>query len=175
MRVTLLAAQSLDGFITKHDQAGTDFTSEADKLHFRKALGGFDCSVMGGETYRVARDFLRTRLSTQRCRVVLTRSPEAYAAEAVPGQLEFSNVGAATLVKDLAARGFQHCALLGGAQLHGLFFQAGLVDELWITVEPLLFGQGTPLLAKRVDVRLSLLSSEKLSADTLLLKYRVQR
>jgi riboflavin biosynthesis pyrimidine reductase len=57
-----------------------------------------------------------------------------------------------------------------------LFLAAGLVDEIWLTVEPLLFGGGTPLLAARVDVRLELLASEKLNAaGTLLLRYRVVR
>jgi dihydrofolate reductase len=50
------------------------------------------------------------------------------------------------------------------------------VDEIWLTVEPLLFGGGTPLLAARVDVRLALLASERLNAaGTLLLRYRVVR
>jgi riboflavin biosynthesis pyrimidine reductase len=57
-----------------------------------------------------------------------------------------------------------------------LFFAAGLVDEIWLTVEPILFGGGTPLLVARVDVRLELLASEKLNAaGTLLLRYRVAR
>jgi hypothetical protein len=51
MRVTLIAVQSLDGFITKHATPGSDFASLADQVHLRSALAGFDCSVMGAETY----------------------------------------------------------------------------------------------------------------------------
>jgi len=79
------------------------------------------------------------------------------------------------LAAGLQARGFQRCALLGGSHVHSLFFEAGLVDEVWLTVEPVLFGGGTPLLARRADLRLELLAAEKLGAHALLLKYRVPR
>jgi riboflavin biosynthesis pyrimidine reductase len=50
-----------------------------------------------------------------------------------------------------------------------------LVDEVWLTVEPVLFGGGTPLLARRAEVGLVLQATEKLGANTLLLHYRVVR
>ncbi|HZP59561.1 MAG TPA: dihydrofolate reductase family protein [Opitutaceae bacterium] len=177
MHVTLLTAQSLDGFITRHDQAGSSFTSPEDKTHFRAALAGFDCGVMGGVTYRGAREWIRAHVAApERLCLVLTRDPAAYASEARAGELEFSAAAPKKIIAGLEARGRRRCALLGGGQVHGLFFAAGLVDELWLTVEPVLFGQGTPLLAGTVDVRLELLTLEKLNAGgTLLLHYRVAR
>jgi dihydrofolate reductase len=174
MHVTLLTAQSLDGFITRHDVPGSGFASPEDQKHFHAALADFDCSVMGGVSYRGARDLICTQPMAKRLRLVLTRQPAEYAAEARPGLLEFSNETPEKLLSGLGARGYARCALLGGAQMHSLFFAARLVDEIWITVEPLLFGGGTPLLTARADVRLELLASEKLNATgTLLLRYRV--
>ncbi len=175
MRVTLIAAQSLDGFITKHDTPGSYFASPADQAHLRNALAGFDCSVMGAETYRVARTQIRERLTSPRLRTILTRSPQAFAADTLPGLLEFSSASPAQLLSALSARGLRRCALLGGAQIHSLLLNARLIDELWLTVEPVLFGRGTPLLAQATDTRLRLLTEEKLAADTLLLKYEVLR
>jgi len=105
----------------------------------------------------------------------MTRSSERYAVEAIPGALEFTSAAPRALAAELRARGFQRCALLGGSHMHSLFFEAGLVDEVWLTVEPVLFGGGTPLLARRADLRLELLAAEKLGAHALLLKYRVPR
>ncbi len=175
MRIVLIAAQSLDGFITRHGEPGTAFTSPEDKAYFRAAVAGFDVGIIGGETYRVSRDFIRTSLPGRLLRVVLTRAPERYAAEALPGALEFTNAAPAELVAGLRTRGFKQCALLGGSHAHSLFLEAGLTDEIWLTVEPALFGGGTPLLARRIDVRLELLATEKLGAATLLLKYQVRR
>jgi dihydrofolate reductase len=176
MHVTLLTAQSLDGFITRHDTAGSGFASPEDQKHFHAALAGFDCSVMGGVTYREARDLICAQPVAKRLRVVLTRTPADYAAQARPASLEFTNDAPRKLLAGLSARGFTRCALLGGAQVHSLFFAAGLVDEIWLTVEPILFGGGTPLLAACVDVGLELLTGEKLNgAGALLLRYRVRR
>lgn len=175
MRLTLIAAQSLDGFITRHDTPGSAFASEADRVWFRETLRGFDCCLMGGETYRTARELIRTSLMPERLRVVLTRSPDGFAEDAIPGKLEFASTPPAQLVGALGARGFRRCAILGGSQIHSLFLEANLVDEFWLTVEPLLFGGGTPLLARRTSTRLKLLARENLSSDTLLLKYRIEK
>jgi dihydrofolate reductase len=130
---------------------------------------------MGGETYRTARETIRAGLMPERLRLVLTRTPEAFANDSVPGKLEFTDTPPLQLVAELRQRGLQRCAILGGAQIHSLFLEAGLVDELWLTLEPLLFGNGTPLLARRTSSQLTLLSSEKLAPSTLLLKYRVEK
>ena len=141
MQLVLIAAQSLDGFITRHDEPGTAFTSPADQTHFRTVLQNFDCSVMGAETYRVARNFIRARLTPTRRRIVVTR-----------------------------------CAVLGGATLHDWFLAASLVDELWLTLEPRLFGQGTPFLREAHDLTLSLIDVQTLGASgTLLVRYRAHR
>jgi dihydrofolate reductase len=176
MHVILIAAQSLDGFITRPDAPGSGFASAEDQKHFHAALTGFDCSVMGGVTYRGSRDLICAQPMAKRLRVVLTHTPANYNEQAQPGSLEFSNDTPEKLLAGLRARGFARCALLGGAQVHSLFFSARLVDEIWLTVEPMLFGGGTPLLATATDVRLELLESEKLNAaGTLLLRYRVVR
>lgn len=178
MQLILLAAQSLDGFITRHDEPGTTFTSSADQAHFRAALRNFDCSIMGGETYRVSRDFIRAHLTPTRRRIVVTRDPTRYATEAVAGQLEFTAAtsGPAALCATLAAEGHQRCALLGGATLHDWFLAAGRVDELWLTLEPRLFGRGTPFLREAHDLALSLIDVQTLGENgTLLVRYRAPR
>ncbi len=175
MRVTLIAVQSLDGFITRHDEPGAGFASAADQEHFRAVLQEFDCGIVGRTTYDQMRASGKYRPNPARRRVVLTRTPEKFAAGAVPGALEFTDAPPAAIVARLRAEGCRACALLGGAQAHSLFFAAGLVDELWLTVEARLFGGGTPLLSARADVRLRLLAHEPLGDEVMLLKYAVVR
>jgi dihydrofolate reductase len=175
MRVTLIAVQSLDGFITRHNESGAGFASAADQAHFRTVLREYDCGVVGRATYDQMRAGGRFTPSPTRRRVVLTRSPEQFAAQAVPGALEFTAAPPAEIVARLRSEGCRACALLGGAQVDSLFFDAGLVDELWLTVEARLFGGGTPLLAAQADVRLHLVTHEQLGDHVLLLKYAVVR
>jgi dihydrofolate reductase len=158
MEIVLIAAQSLDGFITRHDTPGAGFTSAEDKAWFPGVLREFDANRKPG-----------------RRRVVLTRQPEAFAEDAMAGILEFTAESPAALVQRLAAAGHRRCALLGGGEIHRLFLAAGLVDQLWITVEPRLFGSGTPLVGGRVDIALTWLSTQSLGASTQLLRYAVRR
>lgn len=177
MEVILVAVQSIDGFITQHEVAGTAFASPEDQRHFHRILQDFDCSVMGAETYRVVQTSIRERLSPARLRIVMTRRPADFAADASPGQLEFTDVGASRVVDLLRRRGKRRCALLGGGIINGFFLAAGLVDELLLTIEPRLFGSGTALCDHRVDRHLELLSCNPISpgSHTLLARYRLLR
>ena len=69
----------------------------------------------------------------------------------------------------------KHCALLGGGEINGLFLSAGVVDELWVTLEPCLLGAGQPLVAGQVRVALQLKETRPLGRDVLLMKYAVVR
>jgi len=175
MHVTLIAAQSVDGFITRHSEPGSRFTSPADKIHFSQALRQFDCRVMGAGTYRATRELARRATAGESIQFVVTRDPASFAAEAVPDRLEFTDLPPREILRELEKRGRQRCALIGGSQVHSLFLKAGCVDELWLTLEARLFGGGTSLLSEETDVSLKLLSHELLSPDTLLLKYQVIR
>jgi dihydrofolate reductase len=175
MRVVLIAAQSLDGFLAKHDRPGTDFTSAADRQWFPACLRSFDVCVMGSATWRAARDQILAAPYSGRRRIVMTRDPAVFATDLQPGRLEFTGETAAALAARLRMEGVEQCALLGGGVVNGLFLSAGLVDELWVTVEPLIFGQGRPIAEGRIDVAMTLAEVTRLGRDTLLLKYSVKR
>ncbi len=177
MHVVLLAAQSLDGRITRRGLAGDAFTSAADKAHFRTALRACDACVMGAATYEESKDRLRPDVLPGLRRVVRTRNPAARAAEAVVGVLEFSAETPAEIVARLRADGRRRCALLGGGQTNGDFLKAGLVDEVCVTVESWIFQSGTPLSADvGVEVELELLEAKVLAAGgPVLLCYAVKK
>jgi dihydrofolate reductase len=71
--------------------------------------------------------------------------------------------------------GCKSVMLAGGSRVSSDFLRAGLVNELYITFEPMVFGRGTPLLApKELAVKLALRSVERLNpGGTLLARYTV--
>lgn len=168
----LIAAQSLDGFIARSNQAGTDFCSDADASFLRKALKDFDSLIMGRKTY----DTLRTRIlkaDTRRyLRKIVTRTPVDYSHDSRPESVEFTNSPPIETLKELNKRGRKKTALLGGGEIYSAYLSSGLVDEIWITIEPLLFGAGTPLFSNQKELKLELISSSQLSSSTVLLKYK---
>lgn len=173
VRVTMIAVQSVDGFITNGDEPGAaGFASRADQRRFRQLLAATDCSVFGAGTYRAERDLLRRGLTPARRRVVLSRRPETFAADVVAGELEFTAESPRDLLDRLAAEGLQHCSLLGGAQVYGVFLAAGLVDELCLSIEPWLFGSGARLADLAGPVALRLAGVEQIGPDTLFVRYQ---
>ncbi len=172
MKVVLIAAVSLDGFITRHDKPGSGFTSEADKRYLRDILNRFDACIVGAESFRVSRNWMLSRLMPDKLRVAVTRTPEAFADVADPDSFEFTSQSPRAIVEDLRTRGHHLCALLGGGRIYSLFLQARCVDELWVTLEARLFGSGTPFCPGQFDFPLELLSHDSLDRNTLLLKYR---
>jgi dihydrofolate reductase len=171
-QLILVAVQSIDGYLTRHDQPGAaSFASEADQVHFRALMRTVDSALFGGSTYRADRAHIRPDLRPDLLRVVWTREPAAFAGEEVPGQLEFSAAEPAELLTDLARRGRRRCALVGGEAMIGRFLADDLVDELQLTVEPYMFGSGRRLNATTVDLAFELADVVRLSERTLLLRY----
>ena len=185
MQVVLIAAQSLDGWITRHRIAGDAFASEADKVHFRDAVRGCDACVMGGATYDLSKGRMRPQSFPGLRRVVWTRSPEARAADAIPGVLEFTRESPRATAERLRADGRKRCAVLGGGTVNAAWLAEGLVDEVCVTVESRIFGFGTALAGAApgaaspgpaLDVALELLEARTLAAGgPVLLRYAIKR
>jgi dihydrofolate reductase len=167
-----IVVMSLDGRLTHHGNPGTGFASAADHAFFRAALQTFDSSLCGRRTYEAGRESILGARSGPRLQMVLTTAPQRFAADARAGRLEFRNTDTKTALGELKGRGRTRCALLGGSRLYTEACAHRLLDELWITIEPRAFGQGTPMFEGAVDYAFDLLGSERLSAHTVLLKYR---
>jgi dihydrofolate reductase len=174
MKMTLVAVVSADGKLTQGDDATIyQWTSPEDKSHFLGLVEQSPLIIMGRKTYEAARPVMKLKPET--LRVVLTTQPEAFAAEVIPCQLEFSSSEPEALVKDLTAKGYTEALLVGGSGANAAFLQAGLVTDILITIEPWAFGRGVPLiehLPSQVDLRL--ISVARLNeAGTLLLQYQL--
>jgi len=167
--VTLIAALSLDGKLTKHDEAGSDFASAADRRFFDDAVRSFPCRIFGRSTYDVIRDRGFSELAPGHRRIVLTRNPERYRDDR---DIEFSDEDVPKLLNRLHKEGIERIALLGGAETHRRFLEVDAVDRLWITFEPLLFGTGLPLTTGRLDLRFVHEDTLEIGDSAVVLKYR---
>ena len=174
MKITMVMLMSLDGKTTRGNEADVRaWASAEDQAYFTSLIQQSRLIIMGRETYDAVKTHIR--LSSDKLRVVLTRRPELYESKAVAGQLEFSTDTPTELMQKLEKRGFQELLLLGGSTTNAAFFQVELVDELYLTIEPTMFGSGKSLVHEQVsDISLQLISVKQLNErGTLLLIYKI--
>ena len=167
MKVIFFVAMTANGKIAHTSDELVDWTSKEDKEFFREETKKCGVMIMGGATYRTIGRPLPGRLN-----VVMTRTPDI--SKNQEGLLEFTDKPPAALLEDLGARGFENIAVTGGAQIFAQFLEAGLCDELAITIEPKVFGRGINLFADMSrDFSLELLETRNLNPHVVLLRYAI--
>ncbi|MBF6614019.1 MAG: dihydrofolate reductase [Chloroflexi bacterium] len=166
MKIMLLAAVTIDGKIARNETHFVDWSSREDKKIFFAASKRAGVIVLGHNTYKTLPAPLPGRLH-----VVLSTTIEDKVSQ--PGLIEFTNLPPEEIVRDLEARGYTEAVLTGGAQINALFLKSGLVDEIWLTVEPLIFGVGLDLFrGVQFDQRARLIHVEQLNdSGTVHLRY----
>jgi len=172
IRATIIAAQSLDGCITRHDEPGTDFCSEQDQRFFHEALEEFDSMIMGRATFEGSRKAILTSQSRRWLRKIVTHRPADWTRLERKESIEFTRQTVEKILHELESRGRQACAILGGESIYEQALQRPEVEQLWITVEAQGFGQGKRLAASPIHETFQLESLERLGPQTALLRFR---
>lgn len=166
MKLILLMAQTLDGKIGRDADHFPDWTGSADKRFFARRSREAGVVIMGSRTY----DTLGRPLPGRR-NVVMSRDP---ARVGRPPDLVFTADLPRTVLDRLAAEGYTEAILAGGARINTLFAAAGLVDEILVTVSPLVFGTGLSLFDAPLDLHLEPLSVDWPDPELVVLHYRVR-
>lgn len=172
MRTVLIAAITLDGKIAKHEAHAVDWTSKEDKRFFKEETEKAGVVIVGSRTYQMLGKPLKNRLT-----VVMTRSPHRYQERETSNVLEFKNAPPRAILDELEKRGFERAIIGGGAEIYSLFLSEGLVDELYLTIAPKIFGSGVNLFGEiELDHQsLTLTEIKRLGSDEVLVKYTIQK
>lgn len=177
--------QSIDGKITKWEdvQDVSTWASPEDQELFLSMIAKHKVLIMGRKSYEAVKDKLlapprgqgSARREDIRIRIVMTRHSEEYKENEIEGKLEFTKETPQELVTRLKKEGHTEILLVGGSAIYTSFLKAGLVTDLYITVEPRIFGKGKMLVSdEELDVILNLEEVKKINnAGTLLLHYKV--
>lgn len=164
MNVFIIAAISADGFIARGNTELADWTSKEDKKVFVELTKRAGVMVFGGTTFRTFNRALPGRRNIVYSRTTID----------VEG-VETTQETPAELIERLAAEGHDEVAICGGSAIYDMFLQAGVVDEIYLTIVPTVFGTGVPLFKTPVVQELYLKSQRNLNDDVLLLQYGVKK
>jgi dihydrofolate reductase len=161
-----MAAVTIDGKIARHEHHLVDWSSKEDKKLFMQTSKRAGVVILGNNTYETFPSPLPGRLH-----IVLTTNLADKQNRS--GEIEFTDRSPAEIVAALESRGYTEAVLTGGAQVNALFLAANMVDEIWLTVEPYIFGVGLDLFrGVPFDLRATLLEVRQLNeGGSVLLRY----
>ncbi len=161
MHVFIIAAVTADGFIAKDEKHSAFWTSKDDKKRFVELTKRAGVVVMGSNTYATLPRPLKERVN-----IVYSKSKTFEGAET-------THKSPIDLIQELESRGFKEVAICGGSQIYTMFMKAGVVNRIFLTVEPLVFGKGISLFSEPLNHPLTLVSAGQGENGSLLLEYTV--
>lgn len=168
-------ATSLDGLIADPDGGFSAFTAQGDHVDaYLNEIKGFGAVIMGRKTYAIAHDMGVTDpypMIPQALVVstTMTAPPDP--------RVELVATDVVGRVGQLKAEDGAPIWLCGGSQLAGHLWTAGVIDQIWVKLNPLVLGAGLPLLGG-VSLRptdLELTACRRFDSGVCELRYRVSR
>jgi dihydrofolate reductase len=172
MKTILIFVSSLDGKVTKWGEPNVrSWSSHQDQDYYKKVWNESKLIIMGSTTFNA--DTFNP--SPDHLLIVMTGNPDRYKTAVVPGQIEFTNESPAELFSRFTKKGYQQMLVVGGPHVATSFLQEQLIDELWLTIEPKIFGMGANFATDaKLDIDTRLIQIEKVNDQgTLITKYAV--
>ena len=86
---------------------------------------------------------------------------------------KFNHILHPQILQNLEKDGFKEVILAGGAQINTLFAKESLIDEIKLTISPLIFGNGISLFTSELNLNLEIQSVELLEDNLIFVHYKV--
>ena len=148
MKVSVYIATSLDGFIARSDggldwlDAANAIVPDGEDLGFQAFIDSVDALIMGRKTFEQVLSFGAWPYGRTPV-VVLSRNSLSF-PPSLPDTVTHASGPLPDLLKRLSDDGVEHVYVDGGTTIQG-FLSEGLVDEITVTVIPVVLGGGIPL------------------------------
>jgi dihydrofolate reductase len=102
--------------------------------------------------------------------IVMTRDPRRVSDW---DNLVFTDLSPHALLRELETEGYREVVIAGGTRINSIFMRAGLIDEIVVTVTPMIFGTGLALFEDGIEANLSLKDFKRIDEARVCLHYLV--
>jgi dihydrofolate reductase len=171
--VQIYAASSVDGYLAPPDGSVAwleAFDEGGIDLGYDSFYGRVGSIISGRTTYEQVLTFGGWPYEGKPVVVLSTREP----GTSLPGVRWNDGSDLAALVAELQDEAKGNVWLLGGGAVHRAFLAAGLVDEVWTHVIPVMLGDGIPMFPPRFpEQRVSLIETRSYANDAVMLRYAI--
>lgn len=169
MKTILYMATTINGMIAKHDDSA-DFLTEIEAASYMAAVKNAGAAVVGRKTYEVLSEQPEfEEFVNGGVRIVVVSRRDNVNLKSGAHNLAHSPKEALLILKDSS-----EVVIAGGGKLNAAFMKAGLVDEIFLDIEPAALGQGIPLFdGEDFEVSLELIDQKMLSPHEIQLHYKV--
>jgi dihydrofolate reductase len=178
-KCSVFIATSLDGFISRADGSidwlneANDLVPKGEDIGYEHFISGVDALVMGRNTFEQVLSFGEWPYGTTPV-VVLSKQLDSL-PDTLPPTVSLTDEEPQALVQRLSSEGLTHLYIDGGLTIQS-FIVANLIDEITITIIPILLGEGKPLFGPQpTDVKLELLESKFFEFGFVQSKYRITK
>lgn len=175
IRVSIFIAASLDGFIARPDGDVAwldDYEppGENDDAGYDELFSSVDALVLGRGTFEKVLTFEWPYGAKP---IIVLSSTLSHIPEKLKDSVRIASSTPSEVLEKMAAEGYQHIYLDGGQVIQS-FLREGLVDDLTLTIIPVLLGEGIPLFGRlEKDIQLKLLESRSWENGFVQTKYQV--
>lgn len=176
MKTSVFVATSIDGYIAR-ENGGIDWLSsgegagEGEDYGYRKFIKSVDAMVMGCNTYQQALSFGSWPYGKKPIFVLSGRGVDI--PERIAKTVSVMSGHPREIYRTLANRGFKHLYIDGGKTIQG-FLKEGLIQQLIITMVPILIGSGIPLFGSLPhDVKLHSVETRQFDDGLIQCRYEV--
>ncbi len=140
-KIILFIATSLDGFIARKD-GSIDWLFSDQDYGYSEFIKTIDTTLTGNATYKQVLTFGEFPYKGT-TNYIFSRSPQPPDGNPVT----FISSDVAQFARDLKHQSGKHIWLVGGGQINTVMLNAGLIDEMVVSIHPIILGSGLPLFA----------------------------
>jgi dihydrofolate reductase len=176
MKASIFVATSIDGFIAREEGAidwlsSTGNAKSGEDYGYRDFLNSVDAIVMGRNTFKQVLSFASWPYGKKP--VIVLSNRKLKIPENLSKTVSSMNESPQEVVKQLGKLGFKHLYIDGGKTIQG-FLKEGLIQQLIITMVPILIGTGIPLFGSLShDVKLDHIETSQFDDGLVQCRYKV--
>ncbi len=164
MKFFFIMVASANGKISRSEESPIDWNSKSDLKWFKEITMEIGTVVMGRKTFEMIGHPLSERINVVMSNSILSQKDD---------DLLIVGGGPKAVVKMLENINVKNVAVIGGRSVFTSFMKEGLVDEMYVTYEPI-FIDGIDMFDLNEDVKLKNLEIKGLESGAFVVHYAVK-